>query len=76
MEIRQATIRTSETETRVSFDFCGEKISKDIKPIGDACSQCSFWQGKFAGIGDCQKSQKKDAEMRGFNKLICPNQFI
>ncbi len=78
MEIRQATIRTMEPVNTdwVTFNFCGENIRKHIKPIKEACSKCAFWKGKFASRKKCQTSQKKDAEMRGFVKLVCPHQFI
>lgn len=78
MEIRQATIRIAEPiyTNRVSFDFCGTLVTKHTKPIEEACAGCDFWQGKFSSIQECQASQKKDAEMRGFVRLVCPRQFI
>ncbi len=74
--ISQVTQAIDESESRVSFLQFGELKSQGIIPIEEACSKCDFWEGKFANTQMCQEVQTGGAKARGFNKLICSNQFV
>jgi hypothetical protein len=74
--VSQVTQAIDEGENSVKFLCFGELREQKIKPIEETCAVCDFWKGKFNTVAECQESQKKDAEARGFHKLICPEQFI
>jgi len=46
-----------------------------VKPIGECCAKCNFGIKTFGSIKKCQERQKKDAEIRGFSNIICPEQL-
>ena len=74
--VNQVTQAINETDNEVTHLIFGKKTKQSVIPIDQACAKCDFWMGKFATVIKCQESQKKDAEARGFNKLICPHQFV
>lgn len=73
--VNQVTQALDEKESEVDYLIFGVRRKQAIIPIDEACSKCDFWDGKFPTIKACQISQQKDAQARGFNKLICPHQF-
>lgn len=62
-----------ETDTQVTYLSFGKPTTKNYIPIDEACAKCKPY---FGSVQRCQEEQKKDAEARGFTKLICPNQLI
>ena len=75
--VTQITQAIDEKTDSVKMLVFGEMMEKKIKPIQETCAVCDEWQTyRFTDIAQCQESQKEDAVARGFNELICPNQFI
>ncbi len=64
-----------ETETTVKYLSFGELVEKKIIPIEEACKTCTFSGKTKLGTEGCRKLTKEDAVKRGFQKLVCPNQF-
>ena len=73
--ILPATQAIDDSGEEARYLMFGELRKEKIIPIEEACSKCVFWKGKFDSVEKCQIFQKKDAEMRGFTKVICPDQF-
>jgi len=73
--ILPATQALDETDTEVSFLSFGVLTKVPIKSIEEACEECGSWK-KRGGLKECRSIQKRDSVVRGFQKLICPNQFI
>ena len=74
--ITQVTQALNEIPSEVEYLIFGKLQKQAIIPIAVVCAKCDFWENKFSDITTCQQSQKKDAEARGFFKMICPNQFV
>jgi len=72
--VNQVTQAISETPTEVQFLVFGELRRQGIIPIDEACAKCGHRY--FATVKECQSHQKKDAVARGFNGLICSQQFV
>jgi hypothetical protein len=73
--VNQVTQALDEAESEITFLIFGEKKTQKIIPIDEACAKCNFWEGKFTTTTLCQNFQSGDAKARGFNKLVCPQQF-
>ncbi len=71
--VTQVTQAIDETPTEASFMMFGELKKRGIIPIEEACAKCDHCY--FPTTKQCQEHQKKDAEMRGFNEIVCPSQF-
>lgn len=63
-----------ETDTQVTYLLFGKPTTNNYIPIDEACAKCK--QSHLKDVKVCQATQKEDAEKRGFNKLICPNQLV
>jgi hypothetical protein len=75
--VNQVTQALDESDTKVKLLIFGELQEKVIIPIAQACGKCESWKGYGdKSIQNCQSRQKKDAQARGFRKLICPKQFV
>jgi hypothetical protein len=74
--VNQVTQALDENDAEVEFLLFGEKVKQKIIPIDEACAKCDFWKGQFATEKECQECQAEDAKARGFQKLICPEQFV
>lgn len=74
--VTQVTQAIDETPSKVKMLVFGVMQEKSIIPIDQACAKCTFQYKNKAGTKACQSQQKKDAEARGFNNLICPQQFV
>ncbi len=75
--VRNATMALLEEKDTVMFDFCGERLERKIKTIEQACKECKSSTRKyFKSDAECMQVQAQDSEMRGFKKLICPQQMI
>mgnify|MGYP001557866966 CR=1 FL=1 len=72
--VNQVTQALEETPNKVKFLIFGELQEQGIIPISEACAKCT--EKYFLTVKQCQEQQKVDAVARGFNKLICPQQFI
>jgi hypothetical protein len=72
--VTQVTQAISESDKEVTFLIFGEMRKQGIIPIDEACAKCDHCY--FRTIKQCQTHQKRDAVARGFNNLICPQQFI
>ena len=75
-EVHMATEALSEEGDKIRFNILSQPCEVRVKPIEKCCSECSFWEGKFRDTTCCQVSQKKDAEIRGFRKVICARQIM
>ena len=73
--VNQVTQAIDESDVSVEYLMFGEMKERTIIPIDKACFRCGFWLGKFNNKRECQDFQSLDAKARGFNKVICPNQF-
>jgi len=73
--INQVTQAIDEKDNEATFLIFGEKTTTKLKPIEECCAKCDFVAKRDLGIEKCQQFQKKDGEMRGFTKVICPEQF-
>ncbi len=72
--VMQVTQAINESSTEATFLMFGELQKQKIMPIDKACAKCNHRY--FKTIEQCQKQQKKDAMARGFNNVVCPEQFI
>ena len=72
--VNQVTQAIDENETEVEFLMFGELRKKSIISIDKACAKCDHIY--FDTVRECQECQREDAVARGFNKLVCPEQFI
>jgi len=72
--VNQVTQAIDEQSDKVKYLIFGELREQAIIPIEVACAKCDHCY--FPTTTECQKHQKKDAMVRGFNRLICPQQFI
>jgi hypothetical protein len=70
--VTQITQAIDETDKEVKILIFGELRTEKIIPIEQACAKC---KPRFNDVKLCQSTQKKDAQARGFTKLICPRQF-
>ena len=74
--IGMPTRANEETETKAKFTVFGMPMEEELIPIDEVCSICDHWKKKGLGtVEKCRAYQKKGAELRGFKKVICPNQF-
>ncbi len=71
--VTQVTQALDEGKTEVEFLMFGELRKQQIIPIEEACAKCDHCY--FPTIQQCQERQAKDARARGFNEVICPQQF-
>lgn len=76
ISIQPATQGLVEKEDRVIFVSFGETRQSKVLPIEVVCGKCTSWKLYFKEIEECQETQKKDAEMRGFTEVICPSQLV
>jgi len=77
IEFRGAIIATVEEDDKIEFNFCGEVVKKNIQTIEEACKNCDGNTLEYFDSKDeCKEYQAKDARLRGFKKLICPEQII
>lgn len=74
--VTQVTQALNETDTEADYIIFGERQKQKIIPIDEACAKCDFWKKINKTILECQAFQKQDAVARGFNKVICPEQFV
>lgn len=72
-EVYQATQAIDENKTEASFLMFGERVTKGIIPIDEACAKCDH--PHFDTVEACQERQDRDARARGFSEVICPKQF-
>lgn len=73
-EVFQITQAIGETEDKAEFLMFGKLKVASVIPIDEACAKCEH--RRLSIIKDCQEVQGKDARARGFNKVICPRQFV
>ena len=71
--IQPATQAYVETEDTVTYSILGEARASKIIPIDECCARCDHIY--YGSIDKCQEEQGKDAKARGFNKVVCPQQF-
>ena len=71
--VTQVTQAIEEKDSEVSYLMFGELKKQGIIPIDEACAKCDHCH--FKTIRECQTFQKKEGSARGFNQLICPQQF-
>lgn len=72
--INQVMQALDEKKEGVKFSMFGEIKEQKIIPIEHACAKCT--RHYFKSVKECQVRQSKDAKARGFNTMICPQQFI
>ncbi|MFA5036982.1 MAG: hypothetical protein WC479_07385 [Candidatus Izemoplasmatales bacterium] len=72
--VNQVTQALDEKPDKVTFLIFGEMQTKSIMPIDAACAKCTHCY--FDTPKKCQERQSIDAKSRGFNNLVCPEQFI
>lgn len=71
--VNQVTQALDESPTEATYLMFGEKKTEGIIPIDEACAKCDHCY--FDTVVECQERQGKDAKARGFNEVICPQQF-
>lgn len=71
--VNQVTQAIDEGGTEASYLMFGEMRKQGIIPIDEACAKCDHCY--FNTVKECQERQGGDAKARGFNKVICPQQF-
>ena len=72
--VNQVTQALDEKPDKVKFLIFGEMQERSIISIDTACNKCNHCY--FPTTKQCQERQKKDAVARGFNNVICPQQFL
>jgi hypothetical protein len=73
-KVTQVTQALDETPTKVKFLIFGELKEQNIMTIEQACAKCV--RCYYPTTKECQAKQKQDAMARGFNNMVCPQQFI
>ena len=72
--VNQVTQALDETKNAAKFLVFGELKEQGIIPIDEACAKCDHCY--FDTVKACQERQGRDARARGFNQVICPQQFV
>ena len=74
--VNQITQCLSEDPRSIEILVFGQLKKFSWKPLEECCCDCDNWRTPSLGsIRKCQELNKEDAFARGFNTVVCPNQF-